>query len=107
MLVGRVQASSVSGPVRRSAGVSAMVTSPSTPLNASAAPLWPFVVQVTPPWRTPALPLLELSRVVVPLPSSKPYAATRPVAGGGGSTAAATSFEGGPTLPVVSSAVTL
>src|SRR5258705_535553 len=57
-----------------------MVISPEVPLNATAFPTLP-VVQVTPLESVPVLLLPEESAVVVPVPSSNEYAATRPDCG--------------------------
>src|SRR4051794_16251109 len=63
--------------VRSSDAESGTVTQALVPLNESAFPYLP-VVQVA-LLSVPVLPLPDESAVVVPLPASKPYAATAPV----------------------------
>ena len=59
-------------------GESAMVTRDVEPSKLSALPNLPEAVQVAPAI-VPVLPAPELSAAVAPDPSSKPYAATRPL----------------------------
>ena len=51
---------------------------PEVPLNDTALPYLPAVLQVAPPLSVPVFNWPEASAVVVPLPSSKEYAAMRP-----------------------------
>ncbi len=60
-----------------------MFTRALVPLKESAAPYFPAVVQVALE-RVPVLPPPEASAVVVPDPSLKAYAATRPVCASAG-----------------------
>src|SRR5687768_14763668 len=78
---GRTQASRVIPLVRSSELASATVTLSLTPSKESALPKRPPSTHVA-PLIVPAFPLPELSAVAVPLPSSKPYSATRPAGGG-------------------------
>jgi hypothetical protein len=75
--VGYTQASIVIPVVRSSVAASATVTRSLTPSNESAFPKRPADVQVD-PLIEPALLLPDASPTVGPVPSSKPYAATRP-----------------------------
>ena len=59
-----------------------MMTRALVPLNVSAVPNFPLVVQVA-PLIVPVWPLPETSATVVPVPSLKLYAATRPAPAGG------------------------
>src|SRR5262249_20985229 len=78
--VGNTHASSVIAVVRRSEGASGIVTCDVVPLNTSALPNLPAVQVVA--VATPLLFCPEASRIVVPDPSSNPYAATRPLVSG-------------------------
>src|SRR5258706_6187860 len=75
--VGYTHASSVMPVVSRSEVAFGTVTCALVPLNTSALPNLPAVVQVA-PLIVPVLPLPERSATVVPAPSLKVYAATRP-----------------------------
>src|SRR6187399_2848110 len=77
MVVGLTQASSVIAAVRCSEALSGTVTRELVPLKLSALPYLPVVAQVVLA-AVPVLPLPEASLIVVPAPSSNPYAATRP-----------------------------
>src|SRR5919201_3362826 len=74
---GFTHASSVMPPVRRNDGASLTVTRALVPLNTSALPNFPAVVQVA-PVIVPVLLLPDESATVVPEPSLNEYAATRP-----------------------------
>src|SRR5258706_9995830 len=76
--VGYTHASSVMPVVSRSEVAFGIVTRALVPLNTSALPNLPDVVQVA-PLIVPVLPLPEISATVVPAPSLKVYAATKPV----------------------------
>jgi hypothetical protein len=76
--VGYTHASSVIAVVRRSDAESATLTMLLVPLNVSALPYLPDVVQVALE-SVPVLLLPEASLVVVPVPSSKLYEATGPL----------------------------
>src|SRR3954452_2038966 len=107
VVVGLTQASIVIAEVSDSEVELGIATDAFVPLNESAFPNLPapapahvaFVI-------VPVFALPDWSVTVVPVPSSKPYAATRPVGGPFGTTALA-SDDGGPVLPALSSAVTL
>ena len=91
---GLTHASSVIPFVRSRESASATVTMELVPLNERALPNFPAdapaqVVLAS----VPALPFPDWSTAVVPLPASKPYAATRPLAGGA-VTVAVASVEG-------------
>ena len=103
--VGLTQASSVIPLVRSREFESFTLTRALVPLKKRALPNLPAVDQVAFE-SVPVLPLPDRSAVVVPLPSSNPYAATRPV-GAGVVTVALAWALGEPTLPAASSAVTL
>ena len=75
---GLTHASSVIPLERCSEAASGTVTSALVPLNCSALPYLPVAAQVA-PVIVPVLPFPDASATVVPEPSSKPYAATRPV----------------------------
>jgi hypothetical protein len=75
---GLTHASMVMPVVRSRLAASAIVTQLVVPLNESALPKRPELFQVA-PLIVPVLPLPDASAVVGPLPSLKPYAATRPV----------------------------
>ena len=77
--VGRTHASSVIPVVRSSEAESAIDTKSFTPSNESAEPVFAVVVQVAPEIDA-VLPCPEMSATVLPLPASKEYAATRPLA---------------------------
>ena len=77
--VGFTQASRVTADVRRREAASATLTMLLVPLNDSALPNLPAVVQVALE-SVPVLLLPDASTVEVPVPSSKLYEATRPVA---------------------------
>src|SRR5258706_5213136 len=79
VVVGNTQASSVMPVVSRREVEFGIVTCAPVPLNTSALPNLPAVVQLAPPI-VPVLPLPERSVTAVPAPSLKPYAATRPLA---------------------------
>ena len=104
---GRTHASSVIPVVRSSEFESATVAAAFEPLNESALPNLPeprpahAVLE-----SVPLLPFPDRSAVVIPTPSSKPYAATSPL-GGAAATVAVASLEGPLRLPLVSSAITL
>src|SRR4030095_6140788 len=74
---GLTHASSVIAVVSRTKAESVMVTRAEVPLNTRAVPKRPAVVQVA-PLMVPVLPLPDRSVTVVPVPSLKAYAATRP-----------------------------
>src|SRR5262249_38226018 len=78
---GFTQASNVIAVVRCNAAASGMLTRALVPLNDSAPPDLPAVVQVAPEI-VPVRLLGELSPTVVPLPSLNPQAPTRPLADG-------------------------
>src|SRR3954464_5527203 len=78
---GLTHASSVSGPLVSSESASGTVTQSLTPSKFRAPPKRPAVVQAAPE-TVPVLPLPDLSATVVPVPSSKPQAPTRPLGGG-------------------------
>src|SRR5437773_3760937 len=103
-VTGFTQASSVMPLVRCSEAESGTLTREFVPLKRSALPYLPAVVQVAFEI-VPVLPLPEESATVVPLPSSKPYADTRP-----GATVACVvalaGLETGPRLPAPSIART-
>src|SRR5579884_1773818 len=80
------QASRVIAADRCSERESLMVTRALAPLNTSAFPNFPAVVQRA-PVMTPAFPCPEESATLVPEPSLKEYAATSPKTGGGGGAA--------------------
>ena len=69
---GFTHASSVMPVVRSSEALSATLTEPLLPLNASALPNLPALAQLAPPSTEPILPLPERSPVDEPLPSLKP-----------------------------------
>src|SRR5262249_47370019 len=75
---GLTQASRGMPLVRCSRVLSATVTQALVPLNDSALPNLPVVTQVALE-SVPVRPCVETSAVVVPVPSSKPQAPTRPV----------------------------
>src|SRR4051812_14654574 len=75
---GLSHADSVIPLVRSSDALSATVTMPLLPLNDAALPDLPAVLHVTPPLSVPVFDWPEMSAVVVPVPSSNEYAATRP-----------------------------
>src|SRR5580658_10740772 len=75
--VGYTQASIVMPVLRSSEGASGIVMSEFVPLNTRAFPYLPDVVQVA-LVIVPVLPFPERSLTVVPVPSSKEYAATSP-----------------------------
>src|SRR5258706_15440817 len=77
VVVGYTHASSVMPVVSRSEVAFGIVTCAPVPLNTSALPNLPDVVQVA-PLIVPVLPLPEISATVVPAPSLSAYAATRP-----------------------------
>src|SRR5258706_5038597 len=77
VVVGNTQASSVMPVVSRREVEFGIVTCAPVPLNTSALPNLPAVVQLAPPI-VPVLPLPERSVTAVPAPSLKAYAATRP-----------------------------
>src|SRR5262245_17662765 len=77
-VVGYTHASSVIAAVRPSDAEFATVTCAPLPLNTSALPNLPDVVQVA-PLMVPLFPLPERSVTLVPAPSLKLYAATSPV----------------------------
>src|SRR6476619_7927731 len=72
---GLTHASSVIAVVKRSEAASGMLTRALVPLNDSAVPYFPAVVQVA-FMIVPALPLPDESVTVVPVPASNEYAAT-------------------------------
>src|SRR5581483_9236999 len=74
-VAGSTQASTVNPVVKSSEGESLIVICELVPLKKSALPNRPAAVQVA-PVIVPVFPLPEASDTVVPLPSSKPYAAT-------------------------------
>src|SRR5690348_11207213 len=76
-LLGSTQASRVIPVVRCSEAASGMVTMEEVPLKDRASPYLPAVDQVA-LLIVPLLPLPDLSVTVVPVPSSKAYAATSP-----------------------------
>src|SRR5262245_64689778 len=73
--VGRTHASKVIAVVSCSAAALGTVTNADVPLNDSAPPFFPVGVHVA-FTSVPVRPFPEASPVVVPLPSSNPYAAT-------------------------------
>src|SRR5436190_3465196 len=75
---GFTQADKVIALVRSSDALSATVTMPVVPLKATALPYLPVVLQVAPALSVPVFNWPEASAVVVPVPSSKEYAAMRP-----------------------------
>ncbi len=76
--VGLTQASNVIPTLRSSDAESFTVTDELVPLKDNAPPNFPVFVQ--PPTLTvPLFPFPEVSRAMVPVPSSKPYTATGPV----------------------------
>jgi hypothetical protein len=77
---GLTQASKVIPVVRRKLAESGMVSRALVPLNTSAFPYLPAVVQVA-FWTVPVFPVPEASATAVPAPSLNEYAATRPAAG--------------------------
>src|SRR5258705_10379533 len=101
--VGNTHASRVIAVVRRSDGASAIVTCAPVPLNTSALPNLP-VVQVV-PLAAPLLSCPEASRITVPVPSSNPYAASRPLVSGV-SVVTVTMLDQGLRLPAASVART-
>jgi hypothetical protein len=78
LLVGYTQASRVIPLVRSSEFESGMLTRSLAPSNFRAFPNFPFVTQAGPFCRVPLFELPDASVRVVPVPSSKPYAATSP-----------------------------
>ena len=80
--VGYTHASSVIAAVSPSDAEFGTVTLALVPLNTSAFPYRPAVVHVA-PLSVPVLLFPDASMTVVPEPSLNPYAATRPVGGGG------------------------
>src|SRR3954468_16588491 len=78
---GLTHASRVRGPVMSSESASGTVTQSLTPSKFSAPPKRQPVVQAAPE-TVPVLPRPDLSATVVPVPSSKPQAPTRPLGGG-------------------------
>src|SRR6266581_2539437 len=80
--VGYTHASSVMPLVKSSDAASLTTTTELDPLKANAFPKRPVLTHVA-PLIAPALRKPEESATVVPLPSSKPYAATRPPMAGG------------------------
>jgi hypothetical protein len=80
--VGKSHASSVIPVVRSSEFESLTVTRALVPLKDKAFPYFPEVVQVAVPI-VPVFPLPDASVTIVPKPSLKPYAATRPGIGVG------------------------
>src|SRR5436190_77247 len=103
MTMGLTQASRVIPVVRSREAESLTVTQLLTPLNDRAPPYLPEVDQEVLA-TVPVLELPEASAAVVPDPSLKPYAATRPV--GADEAVPLASFEEGLTLPTASWAVT-
>jgi hypothetical protein len=101
---GLTHASRVIALVRSSEFESGTFTRADVPLKNNALPNLPAVDQVAFD-RVPVLLLPERSAVVVPVPSSKPYAAASPV--DGACTVAVAWFDAPPTFPAASSAVTL
>src|SRR5580765_4244363 len=104
--LGDTQASSVIALVRSSDAESGTVTRAVVPLKLSAPPNLPDAVRVA-TLIVPVFVFPDVSVTVVPLGSSKPYAATRPV--GGGATlpvVADATFEYGPNSPAASVART-
>src|SRR3954467_15872901 len=79
--VGFTQASSVMAVVRSRDAESLTETKALLPLKLRAFPHLP-VTHVA-PFTVPELPLPEMSEIVLPFPSSNPYAATRPSPGRG------------------------
>ena len=77
-LVGYTQASRVIPLVRSSEFESEMLTKSLAPSNFNAFPNFPLVTQAGPFFRVPLFELPDASLRVVPVPSSKPYAATSP-----------------------------
>jgi hypothetical protein len=101
------QASSVKALVRCSDVESATLTDAFVPLKLRASPNLPLPAPAQLTFvSVPVLPFPDWSATVVPLPASKPYAATRPVVGGA-ETVAVAWFEAALTLPAASWAVTL
>ena len=74
---GLTHASTVMPVVRSSEALSLIATELLLPLNDSAPPYLPAAVHVVPEVE-PLLPVPDPSPAVVPVPSLKPYAATRP-----------------------------
>src|SRR5688500_9572603 len=103
--LGRTQPSMVIPVVASSEFESGTLTNALLPLNDSALPYLPSVLQAAPD-KLPWLLLPDLSAAVVPEPSSKPQAPTSPGSGPPATTAVA-SFDGGLVLPTLSLAVTL
>src|SRR4051812_11594074 len=85
--VGRTHASTVSALVKSREPASGTTTLLLLPLNARAEPYLPALAHVAPD-SVPVLVCPELSVAVVPLPSSKPYAATKPGDAGAGANVA-------------------
>ena len=79
-VVGYTHASNVIPLVNCSDGALLMVTKALVPLKLNAFPYLPEVVHVA-PLIVPLFPLPDASFTTVPLPSSNPYAATRPSVG--------------------------
>src|SRR5919198_4673317 len=103
-VTGLTHASSVMPEVRCSEALSATFTR-APPENDSALPNFPLVDHSA-LLSEPVLPFPDWSAVVAPEPSSRPYAATRPV-GTTTETVALAWFDAGLTLPAASSAGTL
>src|SRR5262245_29129736 len=104
--VGLTQASSVIPVVRSSEFESGTLTEAFVPLKDKAFPNLPAAAPAQVAFvSVPLLLLPDWSTALVPLPVSKPYAATSPTFTE--VTVTDASFEAGPTLPPVSSAVTL
>src|SRR3954451_16298696 len=76
-VLGLTQASRVIPVVKSSEAASLIRTDALEPLNARALPKRPAELQVA-PLSEPLLALPEVSLTAGPVPSSKPYAATRP-----------------------------
>jgi hypothetical protein len=101
--VGYTHADSVIAVVKLSELDALTVTTSFTPSNVSALPYRPAVVHVAPEI-VPVLPFPEVSAVVVPVPSLKPHAATRPAGVAGVYVTASVSWA---VLPAASRAVTV
>ena len=102
--VGLTQASSVMPVVKSSEFASGIVTMLDVPLNVSALPYLPDAVHTV--FATvPLLPLPDASATVVPSPSSKAYAATRPTGGGAVFDTVTTTGEDVVVLPLASRAL--
>src|SRR3974390_186690 len=76
--VGSTHASKVIAVVNCSDAALPIVTTALEPLNVSALPYLPELLQIA-PLTVPLFPLPDASLTVVPLPSLNPYAATNPV----------------------------